>query len=156
MICLSISMLRSHSLDVSIHIYIYIYAGELVLVPRFSLSRARNSTTSRVRNSTTSWGDHFRTTKIGFFWGFLWQILVPISVFCFLALPQLVTSYFLFIIFPKNCFWQRGKKFWDFFDTVFPKSTIKIGFIKKGPSSQHHQKTCFTNCQLVCHKKCIL
>ena len=45
---------------------IYIYAGELVLVPRFSLSRARNSTTSRARNSTTSWVDHFRTTKIGF------------------------------------------------------------------------------------------
>ena len=35
-------------------IYIYIYAGELVLVPHFSLSRARNSTTSRARNSTTS------------------------------------------------------------------------------------------------------
>ena len=34
--------------------HIYIYAGELVLVPLFSLSRVRNSTTSRVRNSTTS------------------------------------------------------------------------------------------------------
>ena len=36
------------------YIYIYIYAGELVLVPRFGLSRVRNSTPSRVRNSTTS------------------------------------------------------------------------------------------------------
>ena len=35
-------------------IYIYIYAGELVLVPLFSLSRVSFGTTSRVRNSTTS------------------------------------------------------------------------------------------------------
>ena len=37
-----------------LYLHIYIYAGELVLVPRFSLSRARNNTTSRARNSTTS------------------------------------------------------------------------------------------------------
>ena len=48
-------------------VYIYIYAGELVLVPRFGLSRVGFGTTSRVRNSTTSRGAHFRTIKIGFF-----------------------------------------------------------------------------------------
>ena len=69
-----------------VNCYIYIYAGELVSVPLFSLSRVSFGTTSRVRNSTTSWGAHFRTTKIGFFWGFLWQILVPISVFVFCVL----------------------------------------------------------------------
>ena len=53
-------------LPISVCVYIYIYAGELVLVPLFGLSRVSFGTTSRVRNSTTSWGAHFRTTKIGF------------------------------------------------------------------------------------------
>ena len=40
------------------YIYLLIHAGELVLVPRFSLSKASFSTTSRVINSTNFWRFH--------------------------------------------------------------------------------------------------
>ena len=94
----------------------------------FWLSRVRNSTTSRVRNSTTSWGDHFRTTKIGFFEDFLWQILVSISVFLFSVLGPI--SHLLLVIHHlcKTIFfvWQRGQKNLGFFSRLcFSKNTIK-------------------------------
>ena len=95
----------------------HICAEELVLVPRFGLSRVRNSTTSRVRNSTTSWGDHFRTTKIGVFEDFCDKFWCQLVFFCFVFLVQLVTSYFLFSIFPKISFSGEEAKKLGFFGT---------------------------------------
>ena len=92
----------------SIYIYIYIYIyislslppGELVSVPRFGLSRVSFCTTSRVRNCTSSWGNIFTLQKK---WVLedccvtFWCQLV-FCVFC--SSHQLVTSFFLAIIFP--------------------------------------------------------
>ena len=111
------------------YIYIYIYAGELVLVPLFGLSRVSFGTTSRVRNSTTSWGAHFRTTKIGFFEDFCDKFWCQLVFLCFVFWAQLVSSHLLFSILLFFCFLgNRGPKFRLFFDIVFQKNTIKIGF----------------------------
>ena len=102
--------------------HMYIYIGELVLVPRFSPSRARNSTTSRARNSTTSWGDHFRTTKNRVFWGFLWRILVPISVFLFCVLGPISELWLVIQHLSKMFFGNAVKQFRFFLTSVFKKT----------------------------------
>ena len=127
---------------VYIYIYIYIYIGELVSVPRFRLSRVRNSTTSRVRNSTTSWGDHFHTTKIGVedfcetFWCqfvfFLFSGFGPISDLFLLShhlSPKMFCLFSRSLL--KSC--PNGVS----------KATIKIGFLK-GVFLQQLEKTWFT------------
>ena len=132
--------------------YIYIYAGELVLVPRFGLSRVRNSTTSRVRNSTTFWGDHFRTTKIGFV-DFCDKIWCQLVFFCFLFWAQLVTSYLLFIIFAKKHFGQRGQKSGFFF--VFQKKHYKNSFFFKRVPLPVSSKNLFYQLSISDSQKCV-
>ena len=72
--------------------YIYIHAGELLGCPRFGLQRVIRLAPLKVIRLSTFLGGHFRTIKIGFFWGFLGSFLVPNSVFgvsCFLLISHL-------------------------------------------------------------------
>ena len=107
---------------------IYIYAGELVLVPLFGLSRVSFGTTSRVRNSTTSWGAHFRTTKIGFFEDFCDKIWCQLVFLCFVFWAQLVSSHLLFSILNFFFCWATRSNNLGFFLTLFFKKHYKIGF----------------------------
>ena len=72
---------------------------------------------------------------------------MPISVFLFSVFGPISDLLLLIHDLCKKCFWQRGKKLF-----FFSKNTIKIVFFKGSPP-QYHPKTCFTNWQLVCHKK---
>ena len=84
---------RTTSTHFCIYVYVCIYAGELVSVPRLSLSKVRNSTTSRARNSTTSWGGPVSQNRNSFLRIFVTHC--PLVFFCFLALAQSVTFFFL-------------------------------------------------------------
>ena len=90
----------AHWLRLWPYIYIYRYAGELVLVPRFSLQELETVPPQEF-GTVPPLGGPFSHYKNRGFWGFLWQLLVSIRVFVFLFWAQLVTSYLLFIIFAK-------------------------------------------------------
>ena len=81
--------------------------------------------------------DHFRTTKIGVFEDFGDTFWCQLVFLCFVVVPQLVSCDLLFSIFQNNFFFGNAvKKFRVFFDIGFQKNTIKIGFFKRGLSSQ--------------------
>ena len=90
-------------------------------------------------------------------------------VFCFLpcflvffVLPCFCCSFlpcfFAFVLRIKNnikfSFFVKEAIFRLFSTLCFKKHYYKIGLLRV-PSFQQHQKTCFTNCKLVCHTKCI-
>ena len=127
--CRSVGMFM-HFISFYMCVYIYIYAGELVLVPHFSLSRVSLSTTSRVRNSTTFWGDHCRTTKIVSFWGHLWQILMPISVFLFSVFGPISDLFVLMHHLSQIVFFSQRGNIKRCFRHCVSKNTIKIVFLK--------------------------
>ena len=74
----------------------YLYAGELGSVPPLGLSRVYEFTSvpTQELEIVPPLGGAFHTTRDTFWCQFV--------LLCFLALAQLVTSFFLVIIFPKN------------------------------------------------------
>ena len=124
---IALSCINPLKIFISLLRYIYIYAGELVLVPLFGLSRVSFGTTSRVRNNTTCWGAHFRTTKTGFFEDFCDKFWCQLVFFCFVFWVQLVSSDLLFSILQKKkkqFFWATRSKNLGFFWHWFSKKTL--------------------------------
>ena len=98
-------------------------------------------------------GTIFTLQKL-FFEDFCDRFWCQLVFFSFLALAQLVTSFFLFIIFSK-CFFFLVAIFIECFRHCVSTKHYKKVFLERVSSFRQLQKTWFTNCKLVCHKKCI-